>query len=159
MGGADGVGLGTMGDAIGGMSAAEYAAAADAAGGLLPQFGSDAAYTAGLGSSAGWAAAPSLGGVISPGYPAASLIGTGASSGLLDGVTAKDVLGSPALGSGLEGLLSGLNAGNTVIPGQQVVMGSQGADPIGGLLSSQAQTEAVRQGLQSKLRERMYGTA
>ena len=54
--------------AAGAGAAAGDAALADLAGGLIPEYGTEAAYTAGLGDTAGWASAPSLGGVTDPGY-------------------------------------------------------------------------------------------
>ena len=77
----------------------------------MPEYGSTAAYNAGLGSSAGWAAAPSLGGVVSPGYPASSLLGTAA--------PALGSLGSP--GSPTPGLADWIK---DAVPGE-----------LGGLLS------------------------
>ena len=87
----------------GGTGATDLASlsAADAAGGLLPEFGTIPAYEAGLGNSAGWAAAPSLGGVVNPG-----------NSGLANAATIAGIQGDAA--AGLEGLT---NWGGSGIPG------------------------------------------
>lgn len=117
------------GGAAAGAADLGYLEAADAAGGLLPEFGTTAAYNGALGSAAGAAGLADLGGMVGPpaelageglaGPPAnlAGSLGTAANTAATGG-NLGSVLGSQGLGQAVGGLGSlltgnnGLNLGN-----------------------------------------------